>query len=173
MQKHLRLRRHAQLMVGAVVITCCSFSGASGVTAQGLDDLFARPVDAQYEIFGEDASDVEAERAGYRSRPATIPASSRSGASSRAVSGDRAVQSPSDLRLEHSSGSRIESRALTAMEIRQARALEETRARIARLEAARWGLRPTLRPSWVSDPMTSSRYPNAHSYIVPIYVLVP
>ncbi|MBB3209569.1 hypothetical protein FHS27_005409 [Rhodopirellula rubra] len=173
MNNRLYLVRPTQLWVGALVISCCSFSATAGVNAQGLDDLFARPADTQYEMSDEESSNDYAAPTGYLSRPSTIPASTRTGTTMRPRSGDPVVPSPSDLRLENTSGSHMEPYKPTAMELRQARALEETRARIARLEAARWGLRPTLRPTWAADPMTSSRYPTGPRYVVPFYVLVP
>ncbi|MFG0254639.1 MAG: malate synthase [Rhodopirellula sp. JB053] len=177
MKKRFHLSKPTPFWVGAFVVTCCSLSTATAVQAQGLDDLFATPADNQYQfsdapVADQPASDQYAEPTGYLSRPKAIPASTRTSEAPMPMNDAHAAPSPSDLRLENTSGSHMIPRKPTAMELRQARALEETRARMARLEAARWGLRPTLRPAWAADPMTSSRYPSGGRYVVPFYMLV-
>ncbi|WP_404310808.1 hypothetical protein [Neorhodopirellula lusitana] len=90
--------------------------------------------------------------------PAMIPRSSET------------VRSPSDFKLIDRPGSESVRPTMDPMEIRQARALEETRSRIARLEAARWSGAAALRPSWNPNPMTSSRYPTRRVLQVPVYI---
>jgi hypothetical protein len=159
---------------------CCSLVLISTADAQGLDDLFTRPGDSRFAFpadrvdenagneFGSDAFRDDSEE------PAGAQASGPRRPSSRVAVRDEdrdiPVPSPSDLRLVDGQGSGSSQTVPTAMQLRQARAMAESRARFARLEAARWGLRPTLRPSWTSDPMTSSHFHSGLTYFVPVYV---
>lgn len=68
------------------------------------------------------------------------------------------------------SPSDVQSSMPTAAELRQQRALYQTRQRVARLEAAAWLGEAPLRPSWNSIPMMSSRYAPRRIVYVPLYV---
>lgn len=163
------------LVAGAI-----GMSGSVSASAQGLDDLFERPNDVGFNLPADEeplgsnnslrgpAEDrMPPPRPPQQRRvdriPDRIPASDMD---------SQPVASPSDMKLvdrRSGSGSR-NPLEMTAMEIRQARSLAETRARTARLEAARWSGSATLRPSWNPDPMTSSRFPAHHVMRVPVYV---
>jgi len=54
--------------------------------------------------------------------------------------------------------------------LRLSRAIYRDRQRIARLEANAWMGYEPLRPSWPSIPMTSSRYTNYRTVVIPVYV---
>lgn len=151
MHTRLNIPNVASLFAGLLVSTCFALAGPTVARGQGLDDLFSRPADAVFEDSDEDSGRGPA---AFSGRPE--------------ATGN--VASPSDLRLTNSSGSDAR-RMPTAMELRQQRALAESRARIARLEASYWGFRPTLRPTWSSDPTTASHYPAVQTYYVPVYVL--
>ncbi len=59
--------------------------------------------------------------------------------------------------------------AMTAAQLRQARALYRSQQRIQRLEMYKWlGYEP-LRPHWVTIPSMTSRYQNRTIY-VPVYI---
>ena len=172
------------LFAGIVpVVIFVGFSTASTVSAQGLDDLFQRPTDSRFATPADDEpfgplralqGDQRAEKSVSR-----IPGTELNQGQRRAAeqglslpSRQTPIQSPSDLKLVDEAGSssiRQQPRSM-AMEIRQARALAQMKARIARLEAARWTGNPTLRPSWNPDPTTGSRYPVHNVARVPIYI---
>lgn len=125
----------------------------STASAQSLDDLFSSPADRRVD-----------ERA-----PATIRPEVNEG---EAVDQRRPVMSPrssSDLKLEKVPGSATEPPRSMAMQLRQQRALMQSQARIARMEAARWSGTPVLRPSWNPDPYSALRYPNRNLISVPVY----
>lgn len=159
------------------------FSTTSTVSAQGLDDLFQRPTDNRFASPADDEPFGPLPELRDDQRPekgvARIPSTELNQVRRTAPKQDLAlpprqtpVQSPSDLRLVDDNGSSSNRRQpkSMAMQIRQARALAQMKARIARLEAARWAGSPTLRPSWNPDPMTSSRYPVHNVARVPIYI---
>ncbi|WP_146576783.1 malate synthase [Neorhodopirellula pilleata] len=160
------------LLAGLVLIQT-----ASTASAQGLDDLFERPTDARFETLPTEEPQGPADEF----KPASSFGEGRLQSSGPAVEripfSDRSlamlpVSSPSDLKLvdEHNGSKSRDPLRMTAMELRQARALEETRSRIARLEAARWAGSPTLRPSWNPNPTTASRFSNRNIMQVPIYI---
>lgn len=128
---------------------------ASSANAQSLDDLFSRPTDAQFQQASTGNMNPESNEA------VAAPAQRVD------TTGPR---SPSDLKLQKAPGSSIQPARSMAMQIRQQRALMESRARLARLEAARWAGNPALRPSWNPDPYTSLRYPNRNLITVPVFV---
>jgi len=156
----------ALLIGGLVWIQTGAFA-----SAQGLDDLFEQPTDARFETRAQDEIGGSSDTLGAatppydRSAVGSIPLSDRSLA-------PRPVASSSDLKLvdEDSGSASRDPLRMTAMELRQARALEQTRSRIARLEAARWAGSPTLRPSWNPSPTTASRFPNRNYVRVPVYI---
>lgn len=158
----------ASLLSVSVFSLVLPLSSASTM-GQGLDDLFSQPGDAIFADFDE-SPEPSPVRVAMQSRPENraehfaveLPASQTV---------DAPLRSASDLKLVDSPGSRPGAHRPTAMDLRQARALAESQARTARLEAARWGLRPTLRPTWASDSMAASQFSHRQTYIVPVYVL--
>ncbi|TWT74409.1 malate synthase [Allorhodopirellula solitaria] len=175
-------RLFSQRYFPPLAATLLILTAGSTTSAQGIEELFGDSDDTSLiffqdpsgteekpaDPFYEDASD---ERENFESLPAPSKSTQRSKSESQRSGGD--VHSPSDLRLTGQSGSQAERRRAKAMQLRQARALAEMRSRMARLEAQRWGLRPSLRPSWPADPMTASRSPANITYIVPVYVWGP
>ena len=166
---------------GTIKLVCVSLLlGGSGLlwvassNAQEFDELFERSTDSRFGFSAEDepfgADDGRLNRTTARDSDSVEPnrRSTKSPKLTPRPSGS--VRSPSDLKFVDQSGSISERRHATAMQIRQARALQESRSRLARLEAARWAGAPALRPSWNPDPMTSSRYPNRRVVQVPIYI---
>lgn len=163
-----------------VAVVAASLAFASSVAAQGLDDLFERPMNSRVAFAGEDAAigraSNELRRSGPPNRIDRIPESELNRGDRSFGNDDQnetgPLRSPSDMNLVEDRGSYTveQRRKATAMEIRQARALEETRQRIARIEAARWSGNPTLRPSWNPDPTTSSRYSSTRIIRVPVYI---
>lgn len=172
-------RRHSfhpqlpRIFAVLVVLTSGSITGA-----QDFDELFAQ-TDDSFAFFDQangsaesflPASDENSAEVGadFESLPAPPQANDRN--PSRTQRNDPAVRSASDLRLSDRSGSQPPVRQPSkAMQIRQARALAEMRSRDARLEAERWGLLPSLRPSWSSSLMTESSYRTNITY-VPAYI---
>lgn len=73
-----------------------------------------------------------------------------------------AVQADDDrderMRLDGGPSESIGRVTLTAAEIRQARALEQARQRVARLEAHAWAGRDPARPNIAANPYTQLRY---------------
>lgn len=57
----------------------------------------------------------------------------------------------------------------TVMELRQARAQYRQQQRLERMERNLWSGYEPLRPNWNSIPMMSSRYPDRHTVVVPVY----
>lgn len=176
MNQSLSARPSLASLIGVFVFSCGLCLGPAGAAGQGLDDLFGHPGEDLFSQPGE-AIFAELEKDAERSSPRVALRDRTENRSERFIDepgsshlSDAAVRSASDLRLVDSPGSRPGAHHPTAMELRQARALAESQARMARLEAARWGLRPTLRPTWVSDPMTASRFSNVQTYVVPVYV---
>ncbi len=180
MNLHLHSTRINHLFTGVLMSMCCSLTLLSMADAQGLDDLFTQPREIRFAFpndgvddeagneFGADAFREDSEEpAGFQATGPRRPSRQITG---REEDRDVPAPSPSDLRLVDGEGSRSSQTVPTAMQLRQARAMAESRARFARLEAARWGLRPTLRPSWISDPMTASLFPSGPTYYVPVYV---
>lgn len=159
------------------------FATTSTVSAQGLDDLFKRPTDSRFAPPADEKpigplNELRDDRQAVKG-VARIPATELNRGQRLADERDfdltlreKPIQSPSDLRLvddNNGSSNRGQAKSM-AMEIRQARALAQMKARIARLEAARWSGSATLRPSWNPDPMTGSRYPSRNVARVPIYL---
>jgi hypothetical protein len=68
------------------------------------------------------------------------------------------------------SSSDIKADKPTVQELRQARAQYRAKQRIARMERNLWNGYEPLRPNWNSIPMMSSRYPQRHRIVVPVYV---
>lgn len=168
-------------MMPALLVTGISGSFiASPASGQGLDDLFRRPTDNRFALPADEEPLGESNQ--LRSEPKLIdriPTTEmnrgvRFAADEEPIppSHRMPVRSPSDMRLiDDHGGSSKQSQPMTmAMEIRQARALAQMQARIARLEAARWAGSATLRPSWNPDPTTGSRYPVQNIARVPIYI---
>lgn len=123
-----------------------------GITApafgQEIDDLFAEP-------YGTSADQQEA-----------VPGSLRS--TNRRV--DVPPRSPSDRRLiPGNSTSGLDASYEMAMNLRQARALEASRQRMARMEAANWAGDFPSRPNWNPMPTMSTRYPTHNVVFVPAY----
>lgn len=191
MKTDITRNRPTNLIIAVVAICWCGgvFSDCGGlglkssVFAQGLDDLFAEPSggplggqrdnavrDGQSESgqFTDPASRTRS----AETRPAYPPA--RPGERSAGQRNDSAVldvvRSPSDIRLYNSNGSGEDSTRSMAMRLRQARALEENRQNIARLEAARWAGVSALRPNWNPSPTTASLYSYRRVIYVPVYV---
>ncbi len=149
---------------------------ASTAGAQDYDELFAQTDNETFAFFDQVGAadpmipaETDEEPAEFESLPAPASVPSSETAQSRQAA-RRAVESPSDLRLTDRSGSRAVQQPSKAMRIRQARALAEMRAITARLEAERWGLLPSLRPTWSAGLMTTSGSPADITYIVPVYV---
>jgi len=69
---------------------------------------------------------------------------------------------------DHPSQSRT-TKAMTARQLRTARAIYRANQRVARLEQNLWMGHEPLRPRWNSIPMMSSRYSNPKVY-VPVYI---
>lgn len=120
-------------------------------SGQGLDDLFSASPQ-------RDTPQRNAERLAL---PPMTPAIADSESSP--------VNSPSDRELVHSPGSGAEKMPSMAMQLRQARALEASRQRQARLEASYWASNPNLRPSWDSN-FGQHQYRNRIIYYVPAFV---
>jgi len=172
MKTRLKSILNTPWLAGVVVLTCSSFLGVTSTQGQGLDDLFSRPGDAAFDEFPEDSQEESvAVPTGFENRRVPAAAPSR-GPNSAAdlTTASRPVRSPSDLRLVDQSGSQPRNALPSPMQLRQRRALAESRNRIARLEAEYWGLRPSLRPNWSANPTTSSRYPAVHTIYVPVYI---
>jgi len=169
-------RSPADLVAAVLIVGLVWIQAAAFASAQGLDDLFGRPTDARFEPRQTDEPRGGADAFGTAdafeaTTPRSGPDVDRIPLSDRSLA-MRPVASPSDLKLvdENSSSTSRDPMRMTAMELRQARALEQTRSRIARLEAARWAGSPTLRPSWNPNPTTASRYPSQNTMRVPVYI---
>lgn len=164
-----------RLIAALIVLTSGSIAGA-----QDFDELFAQTDDDSFafldqanspaEIPSPAAENLSADTGSdFESLPAPPQSNDRDPV--RSQRNDSAVRSSSDLRLSNQSGSQPAIRQPSkAMQIRQARALAEARSRDARLEAERWGLLPSLRPSWSSNLMIENSYPANITYVVPVYV---
>jgi hypothetical protein len=133
------------LLIGASI--------APAASAQGLDDLFSASPQ-------RDTPQRNAERL---TLPPMAPAVAETAADAEPVN------SPSDRKLVHTPGSAVESIPSMAMQLRQARALEASRQRQARLEASYWASNPNLRPAWDSN-FGQHQYRNRIIYYVPAYV---
>lgn len=130
------------LLIGATL--------APAASAQGLDDLFSASPQ-------RDTPQRNAERLAL---PPMTPAV--------ADAESDPVNSPSDRKLVHAPGSTAEQMPSMAMQLRQARALEASRQRQARLEASYWASNPNLRPAWDSN-FGQNQYRNRIIYYVPAY----
>ncbi|KLU04032.1 glyoxylate cycle [Rhodopirellula islandica] len=133
------------LLIGAIM--------APAASAQGLDDLFSASPQ-------RDTPQRNAERLAL---PPMAPAVAE------AAPEAEPVNSPSDRKLVHSPGSAAEAIPSLAMQLRQARALEASRQRQARLEASYWASNPNLRPAWDSN-FGQYQHRNRIIYYVPSYV---
>ncbi|MCC9644266.1 malate synthase, glyoxysoomal [Rhodopirellula sp. JC740] len=125
---------------------------APSASAQGLDDLFSASPQRD-----------TPQRAAQRLELPPMPV-----ASADAEEIAQPQSSPSDRQLARSSGSSAEDTATLAKQLRQARALEASRQRQARLEASYWASNPNLRPNW--DSNFGQNYRNRIVYYVPVYV---
>lgn len=173
-QRHFS-QRHFPLFVATLV----ALSTGSIAGAEDYDELFAQTDDQSFAFFDQengggqsnlpDFDDVAEPQAAPESLPAPARANDFTHPRSRRP-GNGDLRSPSDLRLTDRSGSPAAGQRSTAMQIRQARALAEMRSRNARLEAERWGLLPSLRPSWPSNLMMSGQSRADITYFVPVYI---
>ncbi len=162
---------HFPLLVATLfVLTTGATAGA-----QDYDELFAQTDDQSFEFFDQVDENVSPDfgAADQKTEIESLPVPARAtdsdtSRSHRHVNGG--LRNPSDLRLSGRSGSQSVHQQPTAMQIRQARALAEMRSRDARLEAERWGLLPSLRPSWPSNLMMNTRNSANITYIVPVYI---
>lgn len=164
-----------QLIAALIVLTSGSIA-----SAQEFDELFAQTDGDSFAFFDQAngaaesplpaGDDLRSNTApDFDSLPAPTQAADRNPA--RSQGNDSAVRSSLDLRLSNQYGSQPDVRQPSkAMQIRQARALAEMRSRDARLEAERWGLLPSLRPSWSSNLMMENTYPSNVTYLVPVYI---
>lgn len=174
-------QRHFPLFVATLV----ALSTGSIAGAEDYDELFAQTDDQSFAFFDQENGggqsnlpafgDVAESQAAPESQavPESLPAPARANDFTTPRSrrpGNSDLRSPSDLRLTDRSGSQAAGQRSTAMQIRQARALAEMRSRNARLEAERWGLLPSLRPSWPSNLMMSGQSRANITYFVPVYI---
>lgn len=176
MYRQLSFIRHLPRLIAVLIV----LSSGSIAGAQDFDELFAQTDNDSFAFFDQESSAAESlppahdnlgadTPSDFESLPAPRQSSDRQPA--RSQQHDPSVRSSSDLRLSNQSGSQPALRQPSkAMQIRQARALAEMRSRDARLDAERWGLLPSLRPSWSSNLMMVNSDPTNITYVVPVYI---